>query len=408
MSSLTQSALLAAAAVVSSVAALELGVRIALPPPQAVELAAQPAPAAGSALEPADVELAERVDEPEGIFLETPAGRRLRPNTRAIVKNHYLCQCTAEIRTNSLGYRNRELGPKTRPRVLVLGDSVTFADYVSEPESWVRRVESLSEQTSRPIETVNAGVWAIGLADEVGILLETGVGTEPDAVLLGWYMNDVQPSPGLRMLRVPAPLEWSWLARHVFRSVSVLRTRFAEPSGSAIPHETLEEWRERTAVRFPPEGRASHDTVGGFNQLIQELFFDWGSAWSDDAWAHMRPYFLELRRQAELHGFQLLVVGFPVYDQVEADFLHDYPQQQLRRITDELGVPMLDLLPPLREALAEWEASGRDPAKRLFYDWCHHTPTGNERIAAWVHAFLQEQLGDRREPRAAHAATEAH
>ena len=394
MSSLLRNVLLALAALVFSVAVLELGVRIALPPPQVVELAADSAPAADSALVPAEVELSERVDEPAGIFLETPAGRRLRPNTRAVVRNHYLCQCTTEIRTNSLGYRNRELGPKTRPRVLVLGDSITFADYVPEEQTWVRRVEALSEATPRPLETVNAGVWAIGLADEVGILLETGLRTEPDAVLLGWYLNDVQPSPGLRMLRVPPALEWSWLARYVFRGVSVLRTRFSVPAGSAVPHETLEAWRERTAERFPPAGRASHARVGGFNQLIQELFFDWGSAWSDDAWAHMRPYFRELRRQAELHDFQLLVLAFPVTDQVEADFLHDYPQQQLRRIAEELDVPMPDLLPPLRAAYAEWVAAGRDPAQRLYYDWCHQTPLGNELIAGWVHDFLQQQLRD--------------
>lgn len=394
MTSLLKNSLLAVAAVLLSIGLLELGVRIALPRPQQVELAAGAAAPRRDTPAPARIELSERVDEPEGIFLETPAGRRLRPNAHAVVKNHYLCQCTTEVRTNSLGYRNRELETKTRPRVLVLGDSITLADYVAEPESWVRRVETLSEETPRPLETVNAGVWAIGLADEVGILLESGLRTQPDAVLLAWYLNDVQPSPGLRMLRVPAPLEWSWLARYVFRGVSLLRTRFAEPGGSAIPHEALEEWRRRTAERFPPEGRASHATAGGFNQLIQELFFDWGSAWSDDAWARMRPYFVELRRQADLHGFALYVVAFPVYDQVDADFVHDYPQQQLRNIAEELDIPMLDLLPPLREDLARWEAGGRDPAQRLFYDWCHHTPAGNERIAKWVHTFLQEQMRD--------------
>jgi hypothetical protein len=390
MTSSWKNALLAASALGLALALLEAGVRVLLPPPQQVELtapAAEPPPGA-----PARVELAERIDEPDGIFLDTPAGRRLRPNAHAIVKSHYLCKCTTEIQTNSLGYRNRELGPKTRPRVLVLGDSITLADYVPEPQTWVRRVESLSEATPHPLETVNAGVWAIGLADEVGILLETGLRTEPDAVLLAWYLNDVQPSRGLRMLRVPSPLAWSWLAGHVFRGVSLLRARFAEPGGSAIPPETLEAWRRRTAERFPPEGRASSATLGGFNQLIQELFFDWGSAWSDDAWASMRPYFAELRHQADLHGFALYVVAFPVFDQLDADFVHDYPQQQLRRIAGELGIPMLDLLPPLRAALARWKAEGHDPARRLFYDWCHHTPAGSELIAREVHAFLQQQM----------------
>ena len=90
--------------------------------------------------------------------------------------------------------------------------------------------------------------------------------------------------------------------------------------------------------------------------------------------------------------FALYVVAFPVYDQVDADFVHDYPQQQLRRIAGELGIPMLDLLPPLRAALAHWKAEGHDPAQRLFYDWCHHTPAGSELIAREVHAFLQQQM----------------
>ena len=395
MTSLFKNALLAAAAIVFAVALCELGVRVVLPRPQAVELAAEPAPAPPPAPgEPARIELAERVDEPQGIFLETPTGRRLRPNTQAIVKNHYLCHCTTEIRTNSLGYRNRELGPKTRPRVLFLGDSITLADYVPEEQSWVRRVETLSESTPRPLETVNAGVWAIGLADEVGILLETGLRAEPDVVVLDWYLNDVQPSPGLRMLRAPRWLEWSWLAQHVFRGVSVLRTRFAEPPESAIPNDTLQAWRKRTAARFPPSGPPSNATVGGFNRLVDELFFDWGSAWSDDAWDRMRPYFAELRRQADLHDFRLLVVAFPVYDQLDAPFINDYPQQQLRRIADDLDVPMLDLMPPLRKALEAWKAGGQKPEERLFFDWCHHTALGNELVAREVHAFLQQQLAE--------------
>jgi hypothetical protein len=396
MKSLLQNALLATAAILVSLGALELGVRLVLPPPQAVALtpeAETSAPAAAD-LGDAQFELAERVDEPEGLFLDTPIGRRLRPNARAVIRNHYLCGCTTEVRTNSLGYRNRELGPKTRPRVLVLGDSITLADYVPEPETWVRRVETLSEATPRPLELVNAGVWAIGIADEVGILLETGLRTEPDVVLLAWYLNDVQPSPGLRMLRVPEGLGWSWLARHAFRGISVVRTRFAELPDSAIPDPLLQSWKKRTAERFPPEPPASNRTPGNFNQLVHELFFDWGSAWSDDAWDRMRPYFVELRRQADLHGFELLVVGFPVFDQVDADFVHDYPQQQLQRVASELGIPVLDLLPNLREAHRAWKAAGAPQAERLFYDWCHHTPRGNALIADWVHAFLDEQLRD--------------
>lgn len=46
----------------------------------------------------------------------------------------------------------------------------TLADYVQEQESWVRLVEESSGTSSRPLETINAGIWAISLADELAIL----------------------------------------------------------------------------------------------------------------------------------------------------------------------------------------------------------------------------------------------
>ena len=106
----------------------------------------------------------------------------------------------------------------------------------------------------------------------------------------------------------------------------------------------------------------------------------------------MHPYFVELRRQADLNGFQLLFVAFPVEHQVSAPFVYDYPQQRLAQVADELDVPMLDLLPLLRAEHQDWVEDGRNEAGRLFYDWCHHRPHGNRLIAGWVHDFLQENL----------------
>ena len=73
----------------------------------------------------------------------------------------------------------------------------------------------------------------------------------------------------------------------------------------------------------------------------------------------------------------------PVRPQVEAGFLDDYPQAQLRKIAGKIDVPVLDLLPPLREM---WMKS-REP---LFYDQCHYTEYGNEAVAGLILAFLRE------------------
>jgi hypothetical protein len=375
---------------------LEIGVRLVLPHPQVIEVTtAEPEPGADPAGEELveTLELTQRIDEPGKLFVSTPTGRRLRPNKRAIVENNFLCQCTVEIRTNSLGYRNREIGEKNRTRVLFLGDSITLADYVQEHETWVRLVEKLSRPSYRPLETINAGVWAIGLANELAILLETGLQTNPDAVVLAWYLNDVQPSPGIQMIRPPAFLKWSQLGQYAYQGVSVLRSKLVvEEDYGNVQRPLRQKWAAEIAEKFPAGDKADSRTVEGFNRSINQQIGDWGSSWSDGAWEYMHPYFVELRRQADLHGFQLLFVAFPVLNQVNAPFVHDYPQQKFAEVAAELDVPMLDLLPLLRGAHQGWVEGGRKKPERMFYDWCHHTPHGNRLIAGWVHEFLQENL----------------
>ena len=73
---------------------------------------------------------------------------------------------------------------------------------------------------------------------------------------------------------------------------------------------------------------------------------------------------------------------FPEADQVYYEKDYNFPQRKMREILDELNVPMLDTLPLLRK---EYRQGNTD----LFYDWCHHTPKGNDFIAQWVVDFLE-------------------
>jgi len=376
---------------------LEVIVRIALPPPQVISfsptLPASTTDNIDSSLNNDTVILKERLDEQGGIFIHTPNGIRLRPNTQAVIKDHYLCRCTTEIRTNSLGYRGPEIGEKTKTRVLFLGDSITLADYIPEEKTWVRLVEQLSASTFLPLETINAGVWAIGLANEISILFESGLSTDPDVVVIGFYLNDIDPSPGIEIIRTPEYLEGSSLAHYFYLALSTVRSKIIKEDYSRITNKTRSIWQAETRKKFPPGKGHPPTSKAGFNRAINDLFFDWGSAWSDGAWEHMYPFFVEFKRQSEIHDFTPLVMIFPVADQVFADFLYDYPQQKLKAIADDLDITMLDLLSPLRKEHNKIvTAPTYDPKKALFYDWCHHTPYGNELIAGWVLSFLQEKL----------------
>jgi hypothetical protein len=310
-----------------------------------------------------------------------------------IIENEALSGRTIEITTNALGYRNAEIGPKSRARVLFLGDSITFADYVPEDESFVRLVERLSEAGPEPLETINAGMPMAGLTTELAILAETGLTTAPDIVVLDFYLNDLHDSVGIEFLRPPGWLWRSRLAHHLLGALSLalagrdmesLGTRImARERGGDFSLETWAAWRDEVARRFPPgEGDPTRD-VPAFHRLVQKQFMDWGSAWSDQTWAQMAPAFRELKALADRRRFELRIVAFPVRQQVVADFVADYPQQKLRELAAALGVPVLDLLPVLREAHRRGMGS-------LFYDHCHPTPLGNRVIAEAILSFLRQ------------------
>jgi len=369
----------------------EIAVRMWVPPPERARLTVSSGYAERLDAEnaaPARLRMEGSVEGPGSgpvLYFYTPTGMRLRANTHAVIEHHRLGGGTVEVRTNSLGYRNRELGPKRRPRVLFLGDSITVQDYLPEEETIVRLVETLSERTRAPLETVNAGVGAIGSGTELAILLETGFSVHPDVVVLDWYLNDAQPSAGVEATVPTGWLRHSRLAELLLASVATWAPGGRRRDLSVFSAEIDAQWRAQVAADFPPGPGHYLSSPAAFNQRIQDLFFDWGSAWSDGAWERMAPIIAEMKRQADLHGARFLIVAFPVAEQVRARFLHDHPQRRLREVAGKLGVPVLDLLPVLR-------ARVRESSERVFWDWCHPSPEGSEIIAAAILEFLQRAI----------------
>ncbi|MBM4269996.1 MAG: hypothetical protein FJ144_25900 [Deltaproteobacteria bacterium] len=375
--------------VIGALIVAEIAVRIFLPAPESARVASDTGFRDRLSQEnsnPSDMRLNRGVEDGGVLYFQTPSGMRLRANTHAVIENHHVGGRTIDLRTNSLGYRNRELGPKdpNQKRVLFLGDSITIQDYLPEEETMVRLVETKSKATDEPLETVNSGVGAIGLATELAILMETGLATDPDVVVLNWYLNDVQGSEGVETLRPTGLLAHSRLAELLFASIAGLEPERIREDQSMIPMDVDAQWRAEVAKKFPPkQGDAAFDRQA-FNYRIQALFFDWGSAWSDGAWERMKPMIAEIKRQADLHGFKFLIVAFPNVDQIQAGYVHDYPQQKLKEVAGELGVPVLDLLPFLRERMPK-------ETEVMYWDWCHPSPHGSDVISEEILKFVQKE-----------------
>ncbi|WCL49594.1 SGNH/GDSL hydrolase family protein [Leptospira sp. GIMC2001] len=265
-----------------------------------------------------------------------------------------------------------------------MGDSITAGDYLEEKDTFVRQVEQLSINSKERLETINTGIAGISLQTELAILIETGLSTKPDDVVLGFYLNDFAPSLGLKVLKIPIFLQNSYLAQYLVKAISLVKILWfnQEEEESIVRYANYSQWFDELKDKYPIADGDPKNNKLAFHKLIIENERDWGMAWSDKAWRSSEPLFQELYRLSKVHNFKLYFIIFPVKQQVQAEFLEDYPQQKLKKVAQQYGIPVLDLLPVLRDDLQKNNID-------IFYDQCHHDARGKRIIAEHVLNFLQ-------------------
>jgi lysophospholipase L1-like esterase len=92
-----------------------------------------------------------------------------------------------------MGLRERELPPKvpSERRLLILGDSFTFGHGVEGLEAYPQRIEEVLRAEGQPeLTVVNAGVPGYGTRQETLWFERILNQVLPDAVLLGFFVND--------------------------------------------------------------------------------------------------------------------------------------------------------------------------------------------------------------------------
>jgi sugar lactone lactonase YvrE/lysophospholipase L1-like esterase len=367
-------------------AVLEIGARLFLPRPETV-LVDDVKKEANEVK--ADKEL--RVRSGLGgyvLFRETDAGLRLNKNIRMIIRSHQLSGKNVEIRTNNLGYRGDDILDKTDKefRILVLGDSITLADYAPEdgtyPAYLERRLKLLGP-AANGVRVINSGTSSIDLRSEFMILMETGLSTKPDIIVEGLYLNDADVSFTLNAVTYPPSIRWSRLLTFLMSRTNYLRTALQVRARQEDRKTEQKDFEARNPVTKDGDW---HESDGAFNREIVDAFGDWGYAWTDDAWRKMEETLTLMKQVAADHDAELYVVLLPVRQQVEAKKLRDEPQRQFERVAQKLGLRYLNLLPTLREKFA---ADHTD----FYYDHCHMRPEGNELVGRLIAEKVAKESG---------------
>ncbi len=310
-------------------------------------------------------------------------GVRLNPRIRATIHDHVLSHRDVIIETNSLGLRYPELGEKTGDefRVLVLGDSITFGDYVSFDETYPAALEQRFKGRIPRIRVINAGLPGVGTSDELHHFVEIADDVEADLVLVGMYLNDSQSGGRFNARSLSQPYASSRFLSWLVNRVEALRIRLW--SDEAIP-EIDPEWREdfrgdrqlRTGDMW--NDRDAHDYE------IYNAHMDFGIAWNPQSWVVMERVTRVLELAAQQRGQEIAAFLFPVHFQVTGNVGDFRPQESFAAMCRLMDLPCLDLAPALR---ADWQING----EKLFFDHCHLTAHGNRVVADALAGWLDEE-----------------
>jgi hypothetical protein len=132
-------------------------------------------------------------------------GFRLRPGVEVqrVVAEATPAERRFTVRTDARGLRGRERPdpPAGAPRVLVVGDSMTFGEGVEDDEAFPARLEALLGGDAR---VWNAGVVSYGPIEEAVAVRELAPALAPDVVVLQVTVA-TDPTDALRWREVPAP-----------------------------------------------------------------------------------------------------------------------------------------------------------------------------------------------------------
>lgn len=318
------------------------------------------------------------------VFHESPTGKRLIPNSHVVIHNQVGRHRRVELRINEIGFRDDPLAipkPADEIRILALGDSITFAGHLPSAQSYVERLQAHLNRKAdgQNFEVINAGIGDIGLENEVNLLEAPGLSVEPDIVLIGFYLNDSRPGWGFpNELTNPG-----WLRRHSILADSFYR-RFKL-------HRWIEKQGEsRFAWTAAIEKLPWRDDRDAFLEFAEMARYDWGAAWREDTWGIIDREFARIQEMSEKHGFEVLLVAFPVVYQMRAEFVEDAPQRSLRAKAALLGWDFVDLLPRFRELEAAELRLGED--RSILVDACHPTAATYDEVGRLLAHHLEQSL----------------
>lgn len=254
------------------------------------------------------------------------------------------------------------------PRILFLGDSVTFGYRLQAESGYVEGVQAmLDERRKSPrFKALNGGTISHTPQQELDWLKHEGAALAPNLVVVQVCMNDITYALH--------PAIQSGSARNAaFESAS------RKPPWSAIIR-LAQDWGRSKTYGNDLDVAAEFIETENFALLFDESSSDaiqraWNQAF--DEWAQMLAFCHERR-------VPIAFVVIPFDDQIEDREMSDSPQSRICRFAAAHDAPCLDLLPRFRML----RHNDGLPVNDLYLDYTHPSATGHAVIADAIVKFL--------------------
>ena len=288
--------------------------------------------------------------------------------------SHYEWQ-SIPVDINSHGLRGPETTyekPAGTFRILNLGDSVVMGWGVRQEDTYGRQLESLLNENNsgdQRIEVINAGVPGWNLENASAYLQAEGLKYKPDLIILGLTLaNDIKGKSALLADNQPAPIKWLRSNTYLWPFLTI-QLRWVEARSKD---------RDRIDVIDPPTD--------------PDKYFP--SDPEAEQWKQFWNLVMDINQLAGENNVPVVLVIFPLEFQVIDKSYPTLPQELLTSRADEVGIPVVDLLPAFRQACQEKPGGVCQLEDRyLFADvWMHPSANGHRLIADELEAVVIRML----------------
>jgi len=312
---------------------------------------------------------------------------------------------------NLYGFRDAQWDVlhKRAPRIVFVGDSFVEGFMAGDDQTIPAVFARRAREAGQAVEVFNLGVGAAGLSDYMKIVQDAVPALKPDEIVLVFYANDFAGEPPFTSERIRPPFEPRYRPAWLPRIVQVTRRLIAgepvalrwhggpKPFLAAVPDPT-NPWTMREAELAPKVDPDIADAMrrATFNPHAVDELAEYAIQFRRvvDVTTHL----MFLRDFLAARGVSLRLAYVPYPAQVSdyyVPFKHRFggrnvtsmsgPEFQVQaahiaQVAEGLGVPFLDLTPPLRAR----EATG----EHLYFDYDHHfRPAGYAFAADALYAW---------------------